>query len=99
MKQASPLHFVAEFLVAGQNFPALIKKLQAEFPTDAQKQETLDQIVVHLDHIRPGTGEFLKPLYGPTTLALISPTPCTIKPADTKAQPSVRASLGRCWTG
>lgn len=66
---------LAEFLVAGQKFPAVIAKLQAEFPSAAPKQQTLDEIVAHLDHVRSGTREFLKPPYGPTTLALVRPSP------------------------
>ena len=82
---------LAEFMVAGQSLPAVMKKLQAEFPLDAQKQETLDQIVGRLDHVRPGTREFLNPLYGHTTLALVSPSPCSPRAADTNGQASVIA--------
>ncbi len=85
------LEELARFLIADQSLPVLVKKLQAEFPAAAAKQETLEQITAHLDHIRPGSEAFLKPLYGPSILAHISPSACPVSPIAANGHLSVIA--------
>lgn len=91
---------LARFLTAGQSLPVLVKKLQTEFPAASAKQETLEQIVVHPDHIRPGSETFLKPLYGASILPHIHPSACPASPTWSAAQVSVIAvrndSANRC---
>jgi hypothetical protein len=80
------LQRIANFLLIGQEFPAVIEGLQREFPAATPKQETLDQIVVHLDRIRPGVRETLGALGGPTTLPpLACPQPASDAPQTTIA--------------
>ncbi|MGD1095668.1 MAG: hypothetical protein ABSB35_27205 [Bryobacteraceae bacterium] len=81
------LQRVAKFLLAGQEFPAVIKALQKEFPA-AAKQETLDRIIAHLDRIRPGVRETLGTLAGPTTLPRLAPSAC-MQPASGGAQSTI----------
>ena len=71
------LQRIADFLVRGQSFSGVIGKLRTEFPSARQKQETLVQVMAHLDRIRPGLRAMLGSVSGPTTLPLVLPSPCT----------------------
>jgi hypothetical protein len=68
--------------LVGQEFPAVIEGLQKEFPAATPKQETLDQIVVHFDRIRPGVRETLGTLGGPATLPPLAPSACPQRASD-----------------
>jgi hypothetical protein len=81
------LQRIASFLVTGQSFPTVVRSLQAEFPSTAEGQETLDRIIAHLDHIRPGVRGILGPLAGPTTLPRLRPSACTKAAALANTQP------------
>lgn len=81
---------IAGFLVTGQAFPQVIRRLQLEFPADAEKQETLDQIVAHLDRIKSGVRDMLGVLAGPTTLPPLRPSPCA-KPSGKTGSKTVIA--------
>jgi hypothetical protein len=63
---------IANLLVSGRTFAAVIVKLQAEFPAATQRQETLDQIMTRLDRIHPGARNMLGSLGGPATLARLT---------------------------
>jgi hypothetical protein len=78
---------LADFLVAGQDFSTVVMRLRAEFPSEGQKQETLDRIAVHLERVRPGATEFLKPLMGPSALAILKSSSCPASGGDKNAQP------------
>lgn len=79
------LQRIANFLVTDQSFSIAIGKVRTEFPATALKRETLEQIVARLDRIRPGIGEMLGPLAGPTSLPIIMPRPCS-EPGEQAAQ-------------
>jgi hypothetical protein len=70
------LQRIAGYLTTGQSFSSVIDKLKVQFPVARKKQETLDQIIAHLDEIRPGVRDMLGTLAGPTTLARIAPSAC-----------------------
>jgi hypothetical protein len=91
------LQRVAHFLVIGQKFPIVIQKLRHEFPSDTQKQETIQQIVAHLDKVRPGVGEILGPLAEPTTLPSLRPSACSKQAlqATTKSVIAIRNDSDR----
>jgi hypothetical protein len=73
---------IAGFLTTGQKFSTVIEGLQREFPAATRKQETLEEIIVHLDRLRPGVREMLGMLAGPTTLPPLRPSACTESAAD-----------------
>ncbi len=77
------------YLVAGQSLPNLVKTLQKEFPLASARQESLEQIIVHLDRIRAGSENFLTPLYSPSILTRILPSACPVEPAKPTDQVSV----------
>ena len=75
------LQRIANFLVADQSFSIVIEKARTEFPANAPKQESVEQVVARLDRIRPGVGEMLGSLAGPTSLSTIVPRSCS-QPAE-----------------
>lgn len=70
------LQRMAGYLTTGQKFSSVVDKVKAQFPADKKKQETLSQIVAHLDQIRPGIRDFMGTLAGPSTLARVAPSAC-----------------------
>ena len=73
---------LADFLVKDQSFPAIIEKLRAAFPVDpsGEHQQPLEEIVAHLEGVRPGFIKKVAPLTGPTTITRIMPSPCPVPP-------------------
>jgi hypothetical protein len=67
---------LADFLAGGRGFPAVIAKLQTEFPADRKSQETLQEITTHLDRVRPGFLRMAGALAGPSTITRITPSAC-----------------------
>jgi hypothetical protein len=70
------LQRMAGYLTTGQKFSSVVDKLKAQFPADKKKQETLSEIIAHLNQIRPGISDTLGILAGPSTLARIVPSAC-----------------------
>jgi hypothetical protein len=67
---------LADYLVKDQSFPAIIEKLQAAFPAGKAKHETLEEIDVHLETIRPGFKAMAGSLAGTSTITRIKPSAC-----------------------
>jgi hypothetical protein len=88
------LQRIANFLVTGQSFSSVIGKVRTEFPASAHRQETVEQIVARLDHIRPGVREMLGTLAGPTSLRAILPSACTQPPRQAAGVVGVRNESG-----
>ena len=74
------LERLADFLVKDQSFPEVIEKLQAAFPADHQKHETIEEIDAHLEAIRPGFKKMAGPLGEPSTIIRIKPSACQEAP-------------------
>jgi hypothetical protein len=70
------LEHLADSLVKGESLPAVVEKLQAAFPSDHQKRETLEEIDAHLEGIQPGFTRIAGPLAGPSTITRIKPSAC-----------------------
>jgi hypothetical protein len=70
------LQRMAGYLTTGQDFSSVIDKLKYQFPAAKKRQETLAQVIAHLNQIRPGLEESLGTLAAPTTLARIEPSTC-----------------------
>lgn len=85
------LQRMAGYLTTGQEFSSVIDKLKAQFPADKKKQETLSQIIAHLDQIRPGIRDILGALAGPPTLARIAPSACPKSGSPSAAKEGVIA--------
>lgn len=79
------LQRIANFLVTDESFSTVIGRVRTEFPATARRQERVEQVVAHLDRIRPGIGEMLGPLAGPTSLPTIVPRSCS-EPAEQAGQ-------------
>jgi hypothetical protein len=67
---------LANLIVKDQSLPAVIEKLQAAFPRDHQRRETLEEIDSHLEGILPGFTRIAGPLAGPSTITRINPSAC-----------------------
>ena len=82
------LERLADFLVKDQSFQGVIEKLQAAFPADHAKQETLEEIDTHLEGIRPGFRKMAGSLAEPTTIPRITPSACQ-EPTKTSGSSSL----------
>lgn len=79
------LEELAGYLVTNKSLAEVVLRLQVEFPATDQRQESLDEIVVHLDKIHPGAKDFLRPISGPSILPRLEPVLCDASRVSTKA--------------
>ncbi len=70
------LERIADVLSLNQNFPTLVKKLGREFPEDAAKMESPEDIKMHLVRINPAFKPPQESLFGPTTIPPAAKTTC-----------------------
>jgi hypothetical protein len=84
------LERLADFLTRDQPLPAVVAKLQTDFPEDDIKFETPDELIKKLSRIRPGLLDAVAgPLAGPLTLAANTPIACTDASPDRTRTTSV----------
>jgi hypothetical protein len=84
------LERLADFLTQEQPLPAVVAKLQKEFPEEDMKFEASDELMKKLSRIRPGFLDVIPgPLAGPLTLPINNPVTCTEASPDQARTTSV----------